>query len=155
VFGYWRRRSDCYFILLTTSLLVTTISLTMGHELVPLCSHLSRWLQALAHCLLLRSALIDSSAVEISPLIVELRGLVREHLVQGFSFVFNSTLASVASGSNNSVSGRCIGNVNWAVAWKWTSLLLSDFNIPAFRHCLPSGAQQWSLTSRCLAMDVL
>jgi hypothetical protein len=33
-------------------------------------------------------------------------------------------------------------------------LLFSDFNIPAFRHCLPSVVQQLSLTSRCLAMDV-
>jgi hypothetical protein len=30
-----------------------------------------------------------------------------------------------------------------------------DFNIPAFRHCLLSVAQQLSFTSRCLAMDVL
>jgi hypothetical protein len=29
------------------------------------------------------------------------------------------------------------------------------FNTPAFRHCLPSVAQQWSFTSRCLAVDVL
>jgi hypothetical protein len=54
-----------------------------------------------------RSLLTASSLllnVEIYPLIVELRGLVQEHLVQGFSFVFNSALASVASESNNSVS---------------------------------------------------
>jgi hypothetical protein len=30
-----------------------------------------------------------------------------------------------------------------------------DFNIPAFRHCLPSVARQWSFTIRCLATDVL
>jgi hypothetical protein len=30
-----------------------------------------------------------------------------------------------------------------------------NFNIPPFRHCLPSAAQQWSFTSRCLAMDVI
>jgi hypothetical protein len=33
--------------------------------------------------------------------------------------------------------------------------LTKDFNIPDFRHCLQSVAQQWSFTSRCLAMDVL
>jgi hypothetical protein len=29
VLGYWRRRSDCYFVLFTTSLVVTTIACTM------------------------------------------------------------------------------------------------------------------------------
>jgi hypothetical protein len=71
------------------------------------CSQLPRQLLALAQCLLLRLILI----VEISPLIVELRGLVREHLVQGFSFFFNSALASVASESNTSFSVPCSGNV--------------------------------------------
>jgi hypothetical protein len=84
-------------------------------HIVRLCSHLPRWLRiasiASSHCFC--SFLLN---VKISPLIVELRGLVREHLVQGFSFVLNSALASVASGSNNSVSGRCIGNANWTVA---------------------------------------
>jgi hypothetical protein len=100
----------------------------MRHELVHLCSQLSRRLLALTHCLLLLTDLtylllfaayscFDCSAwlillnAEISPLIVELRGLVREHLVQGFSFVFNMVLASIASESNNSVSVRCSGNV--------------------------------------------
>jgi hypothetical protein len=32
--------------------------------------------------------------------------------------------------------------------------LFADVNIPDFRHCLPSVAQQWSLRSRCLAMSV-
>jgi hypothetical protein len=45
-------------------------------------------------------------------------------------------------------------NANWAVARQLTSLLFSDFIIPAFRQCLPIVAQQWSLISRCLAMDV-
>jgi hypothetical protein len=113
--------------------------------------------------------------VEISPLIVELRGQVREHLVQGLSFVFNSALASIASESSNSVSVRCNGNVFSFLGNMLTlflasgcsgktlivplpgngRLLFSDFNIPAFRHCLPSVAQQWSLTSCCLTMDVL
>jgi hypothetical protein len=104
VFGYWRRRSDCYFVLLTTSLVVTTITFTLRHELVRLCSQLPRWQLALAHCLLLLQCWNLS-------LIVELRELVLEHLVQGFSFVSNSALASVASESNNSVSARCSGNV--------------------------------------------
>jgi hypothetical protein len=33
VYGYWRRRSDCYFVLFTTSLVVTTITFTMWHLL--------------------------------------------------------------------------------------------------------------------------
>jgi hypothetical protein len=45
--------------------------------------------------------------VEIYPPIVELRGLVRKRLVQGFSFVFNSALASVAS----EFGLPCSGNV--------------------------------------------
>jgi hypothetical protein len=51
------------------------------------------------------------------PCSVYFPGLVREHLVQGLSFIFNSALASVASESNNSVSVvagkrylcRCLG----------------------------------------------
>jgi hypothetical protein len=67
---------------------------------------------SLIACMLLFSALILLLLnVEIYPLIVELRGLEREHLVQGLSFVFNSALASVASESNNSVYVRCSGNV--------------------------------------------
>jgi hypothetical protein len=50
--------------------------------------------------------------VEICPLIVELRGLVREHLVQLFCFSFNSALASVYHCCGNSIrSVRCSGNV--------------------------------------------
>jgi hypothetical protein len=34
MFEYWRHRSDSYFVLLTTSVVVTTITLTMRHELI-------------------------------------------------------------------------------------------------------------------------
>jgi hypothetical protein len=117
VFGYWRRHLDCYFVLLTTSLVVTTITFTVRHELVHVCPQLPHWLLALAHCfdwliLSASTALLGwfFLSVEISPLIVELRGLVWEHLVQGFSFVFNSALASIVSESNNLVSVCCSGD---------------------------------------------
>jgi hypothetical protein len=66
------------------------------------------WLILPASTALLGSFFLN---VEIFPIIVELCGLVREHLVQGFSFVFNSTLASVASEPNNSVPVHCGENV--------------------------------------------
>jgi hypothetical protein len=45
VFGYWRRRSDCQFVLLTTSVVVTTITSNTGtyfHNLHLLHANLSR-----------------------------------------------------------------------------------------------------------------
>jgi hypothetical protein len=59
-----------------------------------------------------------------------------------FSFLGNTLILSLAT--------RCSGDVlSFSVAYAM------DFNIPAFRHCLPSVVRQWSFTSRCLAMDVL
>jgi hypothetical protein len=58
-----------------------------------------------------------------------------------FSFLGNTLILSLATRSSNVLSS----SVAYAL----------DFKIPAFRHCLPSVARQWSFTSRCLAMDVL
>jgi hypothetical protein len=128
--------------------------------------HTLGWLLALAHCLLRLYFLVDSwffTAHLIWLLSSDLPAWFiwsdsdwnALHPEIGFSYTeyeipcrrVNYTVIQVVATQrlshfykNTCLASRC---------------LAMDFNIPAFRHYLPSIAQHWSWASHCLAMDTV
>jgi hypothetical protein len=96
-------------------------------------------------CLSSRRLAMDAVVVIQLPQIVFYLGIAHIRFCW-IPFLTQRPLAVLVSAGTCPIISRCLA-VDVSV--------VSRFNNPAFRHCLSSVAQQWSLTSRCLAMDVL